>query len=186
MSEGNGKTEKIVVTVDSAQMKSLIEQNEILTKKLEKAEQGEQLFDNIKNKLTESYQNAGLPEPHVESIEDLNNAVETLKRVNENKTPKHIPSGCVPLETQYNSSNPQVFDSQEALIDNLRDRASASNPNKQDKELAKAQLDTLIVKAFNGQKDCHKPFSMEMGKDVSINDVLQAKYQRRRKLSKGE
>jgi hypothetical protein len=186
MIEGNGKTERIEVTVNSKQMQELIEQNNILTKKLEKAEQGEQLFANIRSKLTESYQNAGLPEPHVESIEDLNNAVETLKRVNESKTPKQVVAGVVPLETQQSSSDPQFFTSPESLIDNLRDRASAMNPNKQDKELAKAQLDTLMLKAFKGQKDCNKPFDFTMPKEVSINDVLSAKYQRRRKLAKGE
>lgn len=114
--------------------------------------------------------------------------VEELKAFSEGKKANQRPivqAGCVPLSSQQSSSEPQVFDSQEALIDNLRDRCSTQNPNKEDRNLAKAQLDALMLKCFKGQKDCNKPFDFTMPKDVSINDVLNAKYQRRKKLAKG-
>ena len=98
---------------------------------------------------------------------------------------KPIPAGTIPLSTQQSSSNPQIFENSEQLIDNVRDRASVQNPDKQDRAFAKAVLDKMMLKAFSGQKDCGKKFDYTMEKDVSINDVLNAKYQRRKKLAKG-
>lgn len=114
--------------------------------------------------------------------------VEELKAFSEGRKanqPQKVPSGTVPWQTQQETANPQVFNSQEELIDNLRDRCSAQNPNKQDRDLAKAQLDALMIKCFKGQKDCNKPFDFTMPKEVSISDFMNSKYQRRKKLAKG-
>jgi hypothetical protein len=115
--------------------------------------------------------------------------IEELKAYSEGKKSaivKPINAGCVPLSSQQSSSNPQAFGSHEEMIDNIRDRCSAQNPNKQDRATAQAILDKLMEKAFKGQTDCNKPFSYEQPTDLSLNDILNAKYQRRKRLGKGE
>jgi hypothetical protein len=93
-------------------------------------------------------------------------------------------SGCVPLSSQTPANQDSAYGSYEEMVDNIRDRASAQNPNLQDRTQAKAVLDKLMEKAFSGQKESLKPFDYQMPKDISINEILDRKYQRRKMLAR--
>jgi hypothetical protein len=184
------RTETIHVKVDNDAITETMNENKRLKQEIENSQEAKALYDDMKEKAALQLTNLGIPTEaeSIHSKDDLDRSIATIRIIQSKQGSRNerIPSGTVPLSSQQSSSNPQVFNSQEELIDNLRDRVSASNPNKQDRDLAKSQLDTMMVKAFRGQKDCNKPFDFTMPKDVSINDVMNAKYQRRRKLAKGE
>lgn len=69
------------------------------------------------------------------------------------------------------------------LINNLNDRASASNKNESDRKLAVQQREQLLRKVFKGQKQLNRPLSFE-GSDIL--EFRKAQFQRRKKLAKGE
>ncbi len=121
---------------------------------------------------------------------DTITTVEELKAYSEgkraNQPEKPIPMGNVPLDTQTPANPNQGFGSYPEMIDSLRDLSSAQNPDIKQRQAAKATLDKLMEKAFAGQKEAQKPFSMEMDKETSLRDLLNQKYQRRKALSKGE
>jgi hypothetical protein len=142
MSEGNNSqrpTEVIKVSVDSSQMKALLESNAVLTKKLEKAEQGEQMFEHIRLKLAEKYEQEGLEVPHIENLSQLNSATENIKQITESKRPKNVPAGTVPLSSQIPVKTQEGYGSNEEMID-------AVNQNKDVRN-------ALLFKVLNGVKE---------------------------------
>ena len=178
----SGKKAHIELSVDSKQLRDSLQDN------IEKDQQIKDLEEKLnlvaQNAWEKKKREVGCNDPTVNDPDSLMAWEKGRNSVN-GQPMKPINAGVVPLSSQTQTSQPQAFESQEELIDSIRDRCSASNPDKQDRENAKLILDKLFEKSLKGQKDANKPFSYEMEKETSISEMLNQKYRRRKQL-KGE
>jgi len=152
--------------------------------KLDVAERDNQLFEQIKSKAEESYQNLGLNAPKIEDVDDLNNAIENLKTLKAKGEHNPASGGSASLEGQYSQQN-EGFGSYPEMIDSLRDKASPQNANVKERQEAQKIIDTLMTKAILGQRQTNKAFDFNMPKDQSLSDLLAEKYRRRKALGRG-
>jgi hypothetical protein len=184
------RTETIHVKVDNDAITETMNENKKLKQEIEEGKDAKALYDDMCEKAALQLTNLGIQtEPDdIKSNKDLSRSIDTIKALQARKTGNQtqIPSGCVPLSSQQPSSNPHAFGDYNSLVDSIRDRCSAQNPDKEDRKQAQAVLDKLMEKAIRGQKESLKPFNYEMPADVSLSEMLNAKYQRRKKLGKGE
>jgi hypothetical protein len=184
---------ELKITVDTSTVEELAKKKQAveakeqeLNAKLEKAEAGESIFEDIHSKLRDEFEEHGLPCPKVENSEDLNNAVAILKGLKA-KGDNPASGGSATLEGQYGQQNNQGFSSHEELIDNIRDLASASNKDLRSRAENQKILDTLMTKAVLGQRETNKPFSYSPKEgDKSPLEMLRDKFQRRKRLAQGE
>lgn len=160
----------------------------------EEVKAAKELFKDLKEKASTELTALGV-DTDVEDIKskaDLDRAVATIKQLRSKNEPKtgFAQGGSAPLSGQYQQQGQsgQQFESIEDLINNLRDRSSYQNPNKEDQKLAKAQLDQLMLKAVKGQKEANKPFSYSPNPEENQGtlDMLKSQFERRKKLKQGE
>jgi replicative superfamily II helicase len=184
----------IEVTVNSDEMRKLVEQTseqekEIkeLKEQVQDSEEAKANFEQEKEILATELTALEIP-TEVENLrtkEDVDRAKITVMKLREKakNEPNPASGGVAPLSGQFGTSPNQGFDSIESLIDNLRDRSSHSNPNLADRKLAQEQLNKLMEKSLRGQKETLRPFN------YSGRDVLQYRrdqFLRRKKMEKGE
>jgi len=197
MSEENRQPQVVKVTVDSEQMKRLIEQNRQLEEEkkqmqttIAESEESRKLMDDLKEKAAVELEALGVPTEttDIKTKADLDRCISTiqqLRRAKENVG--NNPSGNAGLEGQYGQQNNQGFSNMEQLIDTVRDKASASNKDLASRAEAQKVLDALMVKALRGQGESHKEFSYSPSEgDKGTLQILHDKAKRRRELARGE
>jgi len=143
------------VSVDTTTVEKLAKEREIvqekekeLDEKLAKAEVGEEMFEDVRSKLQTEYEGQGLPVPKVENAEDLNNAVEILKKLKAKQSSGGFAQGgSAPLSGQTSSHENEGYSSYEAMILDLREKASRNDP------IAQEQLRKLLYKTLKSVRD---------------------------------
>ena len=180
----NSRTETIHVKVDNDAITETMNENKRLKQEVEDAKEAKAQFDDMKEKAALQLTNLGIPTETINSKEEFDRAVLTIKKLSEKRpNSQGVPSGNVPLSV-ISESDKNSFGSFEDLVDHVRDLATSS-PDKATKELNQKILDSLILKTLKGTKESQKEIVYEMPKDVSIGDYLNNKARRRRKIAKG-
>ena len=140
------KREQIEITIDSKQMKALIEANQVLQREKEALQKEGKENAEAKEKLDLIATNAFEKRKRELSAPDSITTVEELKAFEAgklgNKQPQ-IPAGCVPLESQYSQADfmKQSYANSADLVRDLREKAR-TDPR------AKAALDALFLKGL--------------------------------------
>lgn len=193
--ETERKPQVIKVSVDSTQMKQLVEttseqEKEIkeLKEQIEGSQEAQELLTDMKEKASVELTALGV-DTDVENLKtkaDLDRAIVTIQRLKAKKSTvgNQGSGGSAPLNSQqFGRTEIEGFENMTDLINNLNDRASASNKNESDRKLAVQQREQLLRKVFKGQKQLNRPLSFE-GSDIL--EFRKAQFQRRKKLAKGE
>ena len=111
----------IKIEADSGVLRELATENAELRKKVEQTDV--EIANAVREKLRLKFLDNGLDAPRLETKEDMDNATQILKEL-QNRKPRESPSGSAPLEGQYasmqGSGNQQGFETREAMIDALR------------------------------------------------------------------
>jgi hypothetical protein len=153
---GQGKQLDIKIEADAGVLKELATENAELRAKVkdESADADRELAQGVRDSVIEKFGKYGLECPPLDSKENLANAVEIIKKIenlaiekvrNEDST---ISEGSAPLnEAQYGHSVSQGFSTPEAMLNDLYERQRQNDPE------AKRILDALWEKAYTGFKD---------------------------------
>jgi hypothetical protein len=200
-SEENNKPTKLHVTVDSEQMKNLIQQNERLEREkaemqtqIAESEESRKLLDDMKEKASLELTNLGVPtEPtDIKDKESLDRAVATIQKLREKQQPKigTNPSGSAPLQNFQNPNfapkQQEGFSDYPSMIDSVRDLASHSNPDPKSRAENQKILETLMAKAIHGQKQNPIPFNYSpKPEDKGTLQTLKEQFAKRKQLSRG-
>lgn len=171
--DGFGRPIKhIEVSVDSSQMKMLLEQNSALQKEKESlladAEAGREARERLslveQNELEKKKRALGSPD--YKTVEEVK-AFEEGKNSNKPNIP-HVPSGTIPLSTQTPAKQEnQGFNSYEGMVSDLRMRASRGDAT------AKQALDQLTFKVVRGAKEATLPAYQEPQKQMVSSDLIE-------------
>jgi hypothetical protein len=145
------------------------------------------IVDDIKEKLSLQLAGKGIeinPE-EIKTQADLERWVGVIKKLEKPKDDQfRAQGGTAPLN--QGQSQEVGFRSYPEMIDAVRDRASASNPDIASRKEAQKVLDALMTKAILGQKEQPMPFSFKPKEgDKGTLEILKDKYQRRKKLARG-
>ena len=148
--ENDKKKLNISVKVDSEAIKA---KEAELTAKLDKVEDKEQFFEDMKSKVEEKYIDKGLRIPNITDIDSFKDAIENLNKIEEleKNQNKESPTGQAPLSYgQIHGDNKEGFSSEREMIEVLRSQAHIGNKN------AQVTLSKMFEKAVLGSKENEK------------------------------
>jgi hypothetical protein len=122
-----------------------------IEKKLDSAEIGKELFEDMMSKLRDAYTLEGLAVPKIETKEDLQNAVQNLEQF-QNRGKRDAPAGTAPLNRAQITGgvDSEGFYSQEELIEHLREESRSGNRE------AQKILDQMFLKTLKGMKESER------------------------------
>jgi hypothetical protein len=161
--EEKNKNLDVKVTVTNEGLEDAIEEKKALREKtrqleakLEKAEEAEQLFDEMRSKVENQYIEAGLRTPNITDKDSLNDAIENLGKIEKlEQNQQRGGSGSAPLNSaQITGGSPskQGYDSQAEMIEDLQSKAHLGDAN------ADAVLGKLLEKTLQGVKQNKRGF----------------------------
>jgi hypothetical protein len=174
-----GKKAHIELSVSSKEMENTLRDNISKDQQIKDLEEKLNLVAEVA--WEKKKKEVGCNDPTVNDPESLM-AWEKGRNSN-NRQPQNVPSGTVPLSSQTSAnSNPQAWGDVESMINSVRDLASNENPDKVSRAENQKILDTLMTKALKGQKEGKQDMTYQQPKDVSLSDILNEKYRRRKAL----
>jgi hypothetical protein len=147
--------------------------------------EGRKLFEGMKKKAQEMYEERGLNAPKIDSEEALTKAIENISRIEkleENQNPevddpkiveqnRRMMEGAIRYAQGYRGE--EQFASVADMIDTLQDRAANNDP------VAKAQLEEMLRKWARGMKEQPHQSTFE-DRDFKTLDRIRTQRRRRR------
>lgn len=129
--EQDKKKVELTVSVDNSTTAEVMKENAELRQKVLTGEKSvnEKLGEQIKTELKNKYEQLGLQCPKLETEEDMTNAVEIFKQLQErHRFPESPPSGSAPLSPeQYGKGSERGFENYEQMVDFLRFQEKSSD-----------------------------------------------------------
>lgn len=139
---------------DGLKSKEQFEKEAEIEAKLEKAEQSEQLFNEMKSNIENDYTEKGLRLPNITDAQSLKDALvnlDKIEKLEKNQKPKVEPTGSAPLSPEQLSGGiapKQGFESYEQMVDHLNNMKAVGSPEEQ--AYAKQALEQLMLKFAKG------------------------------------
>ncbi len=147
--------------------------------------EGRKLFEGMKKKAQEMYEEKGLNAPKIDNEEALTQAIENISRIEAFEQKSEGGSGSAPLNrAQITGGMPQKegFESYEAMIDHLRDLEKVGNA--QERKYAKEVIQRLTYNSLKKLKQEGKPVVYE-DKDFEILKKITENKRRRELMKRG-
>lgn len=120
--------------------------------KLQEAEEGQKLFNEMRSKVSSWYTEKGLSAPKIDSKDSLTSAVKNLEQIEkleQNQQPYREPTGSAPLSPEQIAGRSKLegeYGSTEEMINDLRSKAHSGD------KTAQLILDRLLEKTLKGVK----------------------------------
>jgi hypothetical protein len=178
-----------LVANEGGQSKEQFEKEAEIEAKLSKAEDAQQVFDELKSKVENEYIEKGLQMPNITDKDSMASAIKNLNAIEKlEENQQRGGSGYAPLSPEQihgGIAPKQGFESHEQMIDHLRDMEKVGTDA--EKAYAKEVIQKLTYNSLKKLKEEGKPIVYE-DKDFEILKKITANKRRREliKRQKGD